>query len=82
MDNWMGLFVVIGVLLALAVLSMLSSGYRERQLIKTGVLPEPGKTTDEDIERLLNNGYKVWAIKRYRQLHKVSLKDAKEKLGL
>ena len=62
------------------LVAVVSSSFKERKLIESGVLPAPENTTDVDISRLAQSGYKIWAIKRYRQLHKVSLKEAKQKI--
>ncbi len=82
MATWNGLMLVAGIALLLIVGSIIASSYREKKLIKLGILPEIEKTTDEDIHRLINEGYPVWAIKRYRQIHNVSLKEAKESLKI
>jgi ribosomal protein L7/L12 len=58
-----GVAVVIGVFLALG----------------RGSSPEiPENVTDGDIRRLVQNGKKIQAIKSYRALHGVGLKEAKE----
>jgi ribosomal protein L7/L12 len=80
MDNWLGLLLIVAIGLVVWVLASASSSFKERQLVRDGILPPPDKTTDDDIARLVKSGHKVWAIKRYRQLHNVSLKDAKTKI--
>mgnify|MGYP003423314451 CR=1 FL=1 len=80
MQNWHGLVLIVIVGLAAWVIAVVSSSRSERRLIRDGVLPPVDKTTDADILRLVKTGHKVWAIKRYRQLHNVSLKDAKTKI--
>lgn len=78
-EHWNGLFLVVGIGLAVIVISEMSRYFREKYLIKKGVLPPISKTTDKEITRLKNDGYSVWAIKRYRQLNKgVSLKQARK----
>jgi ribosomal protein L7/L12 len=47
-----------------------------------GIYPEEGKETDEDILRLVQGGEKLLAIQRYRALHKVGPKEAKEAVEL
>ena len=82
MGTWSGLIVVAAIFFALIVGSIISSSYKEKKLIQQGVLPEADKTTDDDILRLVSEGHTIWAIKRYRQLHNVSLKEAKQKLNV
>ncbi|WP_369600500.1 hypothetical protein AAIA72_11680 [Hahella sp. SMD15-11] len=77
-QNGTGLLVVASVLLGIWILSVLTASVRERQLEKRGILPPLRQTTDEDIIRLAKSGYRVWAIRRYRQLHGVSLKEARD----
>ncbi|UZE96825.1 hypothetical protein [Alkalimarinus alittae] len=78
-EHWTGLFLVVGIGLAIMLIAEVSSYARERYLIKKGVLFAVEETTEQDILRLKKMGYSVWAIKRYRQLNKgVSLKQAKE----
>ena len=80
MDNWQGLLLVVIICLFVWALASVSSALKERQLVRDGILPTVDKTTDDDISRLVKSGHKVWAIKRYRELHKVSLRDAKTKI--
>jgi len=80
MDNWSGLLLVVAIGLVVWFLASASSSLKERQLVRDGILPPLDKTTDDDIAQLVKAGHKVWAIKRYRQLHNVSLKDAKTKI--
>lgn len=82
MDNWVGLVTILIIAVLAAIVLIISSSYKEKKLIKEGILPEPEKTTDEDIERLIKDGYLVWALKRYRQKYNVSLKEAKKRLGV
>lgn len=80
MDEWFGLLSVVLIFLAVWGGASLTAAWREKQLVRSGTLPLPEKTTDADIARLANSGFKVWAIKRYRQLHQVSLKEAKRRV--
>ena len=41
-------------------------------------LPPPGESTMDDVQRLLSEGHKIAAIKVYREVHGVGLKEAKE----
>jgi len=47
-----------------------------------GLYPEEGKAKDEDILRLLKAGEKIMAIKCYRELHGLGLKEAKDAVEL
>ena len=43
-----------------------------------GLYPEPGRETEQDIVRLLQSGEKIMAVRCYRSLHKVGLREAKD----
>ena len=45
---------------------------------ESGLYPPPGKGTDADVERLIRHRRKMMAIKLYREIHSVDLKQAKE----
>jgi ribosomal protein L7/L12 len=51
---------------------------KKRRLQESGMLPPDGQGTDADVERLLLRGEKLSAIKLYRDIHGVGLKEAKE----
>ena len=80
MQDWSGLILVAVIGLVFVVFFSITSSGSEKKLMDSGVLPPADKTTDADIQRLVASGHKVWAIKRYRQLHGVSLKEAKDKV--
>ena len=80
MSNWYGLIAVIVIGLVVWVASVLSASIKEKKLIRSGILPEVANTTDSDIQKLIRSGHKIWAIKRYREIHNVSLKEAKQKI--
>lgn len=73
---------VVGGLVALLVLwgwvSQVQLDRARLRLQQQGLYPESGQETDEDVERLLSMGRKIDAIKVYRAVHKVGLKEAKE----
>ena len=50
---------------------------KTRSLREAGVYPQEGQETDGDVDRLLHLGHKIEAIRVYRTLHQVDLKDAK-----
>ena len=72
-----GLFCVV-----LAVVAIRASEKKIAELRARGVYPEDGKETDEDVARLLQSGQKIMAIRCYRSLHKVGLKEAKDAVEL
>jgi len=80
MQPWYGLLVVVSIILVVLIISSLTADLSEKRLVKLGKIPSADQTTDADIIRMSRSGYKAWAIKRYRQLHHVSLKIAKEKV--
>lgn len=80
MNSWSGLVIVAAIGLLAWIASVLSASANEKKLIQSGILPDSDNTTDSDIKRLALSGHKVWAIKRYRELHKASLKEAKQRV--
>ena len=79
-QNWNGLIIISMMALSVIGILILTSIIKEKKLQKSGILPTVHDTTDEDIKRLANSPYRIWAIKRYRQIYKVSLKEAKRKI--
>lgn len=60
----------------LAVVALLVfRGLRGRPRV---AVPVPGQGTMEDVRRLVSEGHKIAAIKVYREVHGVGLKEAKE----
>lgn len=63
-------------LTVLGILILVGGGYAlvrrshttVRQLRARGVYPQPGKESDEDVDRLLQHGHRIEAIKVYRGL--------------
>jgi ribosomal protein L7/L12 len=47
-----------------------------------GIYPQDGKEREEDVLRLLQAGEKIMAIRCYRSLQKVGLKEAKDAVEL
>jgi len=57
----------------------LASRQETKRLRSRGLLPEPGQTpTLEHVKRLVTAGEKIQAIKMYREIHRVGLKEAKD----
>jgi ribosomal protein L7/L12 len=77
------------IILSVALVLLCAWAFFSRQQVRRGqeqgLWPRPGQTaTDQDVERLAKSGNKILAIKLYRQIHRVGLKEAKdavEKLG-
>ena len=80
MNNLYGLVAVIAIGVVIWIVSVLTASFKEKSLIKSGILPDVANTTDSDIKKLAQSGHKIWAIKRYREIHNVSLKEAKKKI--
>jgi len=76
----MGIRILLGILLliAFAVLVNWLSTRRVRKLREQGIYPQAGLETDADVDRLIQLGMKIEAIKVFRTVHGVTLKQAKE----
>ena len=72
------ILVVIGALIVLGVLMVQRRRSKIEDLRRTGVYPRPGEETEADIDRLIMKGHKIEAIKVFRLLHDVDLKEARE----
>jgi len=73
-------FAAIAVFLILAAVA--ASKSRVGALRARGIYPEEGKETDDHVLRLLRAGEKIMAIRCYRELHHVGLKEAKDAVEL
>ena len=63
--------IVIAVVVVLGVLGVFGRGASSGDRM-------PDNATDEDVRRLAENGQKIQAVKWYRALHGVGLKEAKD----
>jgi ribosomal protein L7/L12 len=70
------LFTVIAIVVGLWALN--ASRRWKSQHAELMRLPAPGEGTDEDVRRFVRVGRKMTAIKLYREIHDVGLKEAKE----
>jgi len=73
--------ILVFVLLFFALLAIVSlvSSQQTKRLRSLGLLPEPGQiATVEDVKRLIAAGQKIQAIKMYREIYGVGLKEAKD----
>lgn len=79
------LLISLGVALVLVCAWAFYSRRQVRRGQEQGLWPGTGQTpSDQDVERLAKSGNKILAIKLYRKIHRVGLKEAKdevEKLG-
>lgn len=70
---------VIGVLIVLGIVVLNSTSKRKFESLKQrGIYPPHGGGSESDIERLIQEKQKIYAIKLYRELHGGGLKEAKE----
>ena len=70
---------------AIAVTAFVAVGRAEKKVASLrarGFYPEAGKEKEEDVLPLLKSGEKIMAIRCYRSLHKVGLKEAKDAVEL
>ena len=72
------LLLAILVFCALGLALVQRSQNRVRQLRDVGMYPQQGEEADADVDRLLQHGHKIAAIKVYRVVHRVGLKEAKD----
>jgi ribosomal protein L7/L12 len=69
---------ITGLVLAFMAVGMFVSGRKAEELRARGIYPAKGKETDADVLNLLKAGEKIMAIRCYRSIHRVGLKEAKE----
>jgi ribosomal protein L7/L12 len=72
--------VVLLVVVAVAAAFLVDWFFRSprQRLRNAGLYPPAGQGTQADVERLLRGGRKIEAIKLFREIHGVGLKEAKE----
>lgn len=64
-------------LLILFGITQIYSAWQLSKLRDSGIYPQKGKAVLADVIRLRDAGLTVWAIRCYREINKVSLKEAK-----
>jgi ribosomal protein L7/L12 len=69
---------VIITIVVFLVVADVASRMRERRARESGLYPPPGSGSQADVERLIAAGETMLAVKLYREIHHVGLKDAKE----
>jgi len=76
----------LGALVAAVVVILLAGGTAARRKVADlrarGLYPPAGQATDADVRRLLQGGEKIMAIRCYREIHQVGLKEAKDAVEL
>ena len=70
------LLIIAAVVVAIIVLDAANRA-RIRRLRQSGLYPPQGQGTLADVERLVHLGKRIAAIKLYREIHGVGLKEAK-----
>lgn len=70
--------IVIGALVVLGFVMLQRRRTKIESLRRTGVYPRAGEETEADVDRLIMKGHKIEAIRVFRALHDVDLKEAKE----
>jgi ribosomal protein L7/L12 len=74
----MRILFAIGLLIAFAFLVNWLNTRKVNKLRDEGIYPQAGLETDADVNRLILLGMKVEAIKVFRTVHGVTLRQAKE----
>lgn len=82
MNSWTNLLVLAGMIVAVVLVGNFFAERKVSSLRARGIYPEKGKEREADVSRLLSAGEKIMAIRCYRALHKVGLKEAKEAVEL
>ncbi len=79
------LVIIVGIVAVVVVLAFVANALSAKKvqgLRSRGVYPQEGQAKEQDVLRLLQAGEKIMAIKCYRELHGVGLKEAKEAVEL
>ncbi len=69
---------VLGIVVALVFILDKLNRLRVGRLRERGIYPPRGQGSEADVERLVSMGRRIDAIKVYREIHRVGLKEAKE----
>jgi ribosomal protein L7/L12 len=78
MDLLAKVLIIVAIAIAILLLIDALNKGKVNRLRQSGIYPRPGEETDADVERLVRMKRKIEAIKIYRTIHDVGLKDAKE----
>ncbi len=74
----MTILIIIATGLMIATAVIILNTVQIRNLRLKGLYPAQGHATMKDVEKLINSGNKALAMRAYREIHGVSLKQAKE----
>lgn len=73
------ILITLSLFVILYAIALLASRQQTKSLRGRGLLPEPGEIpTMEHVKRLVAAGQKIQAIKLYREISRVGLKEAKD----
>ncbi|MFQ5512311.1 MAG: hypothetical protein ACE5EO_10735 [Candidatus Krumholzibacteriia bacterium] len=72
------LIITVAIIIAGLFILDASNKWQKRRARESGIYPPPGQGTDADVERLVRLRRKMMAIKLYREIHSVDLKQAKD----
>lgn len=73
------LWLVLAALLFIIAAQLITT-FQLASMRRSGLYPQRGKATMADVERLLDSGARVWALRCYREIHRCSLRQAKEQI--
>ena len=68
------------VIIFVLVIAFIGAQNKMNKLRKIGLYPKKGTGTLNDVEKLVSEGYRIEAIKLYREIKGVGLKEAKEEV--
>jgi len=72
------MLMLVGLVIVIFLIGSFIAQRKVTALRRRGIYPENGKETGDDVARLLRAGEELMAIRCYRTIHKVGLKQAKE----
>jgi ribosomal protein L7/L12 len=70
--------IIVGAIILVGFLLHTANRAHIRKLRESGLYPPSGQGTPADVKRLIMEGQKIAAIKLYRQVHGVGLKESRE----
>jgi ribosomal protein L7/L12 len=76
----MTLLYIVIVIIFVLVSAFIIAQNKISKLRKIGLYPKKGTGTLNDVKKLVNEGYMIEAIKLYREIKNVGLKEAKEEV--
>ncbi len=74
----MGMVYVVILIAVCIAISMLLAQLQVKNARRRGIYPAKGKATSEDVKRLALSGEVVLAMRAYREIYGVGIKEAKE----